>query len=150
MILGIDHVGLATTEPDTVGLALSALGMHRSDGGTADDYGVACEFWIHPGAPRPALELVSPTRPDSSVEARLAGAGPGLYHIAFLVSDLSADMDHLSRSGFRLLDREPCGGARPGMRVAFMYLRRPAGLLVELVEYGSAAKRESLGDSGDV
>jgi methylmalonyl-CoA/ethylmalonyl-CoA epimerase len=137
VILGIDHVGLATADPDTVVRSLSALGMQRSDGGTADDYGVACEFWVFPAAVGPALELVSPTRPDSAVGARLAGEGPGLYHVAFLVSDLATDTDRLRRDGFRLLDREPCAGARPGMRVAFMYVPRPAGLLVELVEYGS-------------
>lgn len=137
MILGIDHVGLATDDPAGVGGVLGSLGMRRSDGGTAGAYAVACEFWTYPEAVRPAIELVSPDAPGSAVDGRLASEGPGIYHVAFHVDDLVADMDRLRRDGFRLLDREPCAGARPGMRVAFLYVPRPAGLLVELVEYQS-------------
>jgi methylmalonyl-CoA/ethylmalonyl-CoA epimerase len=135
VILGIDHVGLATDDPAGVGRVLSALGLLRADAGTAGAYGVACEFWAYPEAAQPAIELVSPDVHPSAVDSRLAAEGPGLYHVAFHVDDLVADMDRLRRDGFRLLDREPCAGARPGMRVAFLYAPRPAGLLVELVEY---------------
>ena len=41
----------------------------------------------------------------------------------------------LRGSGFALLDENPCAGARTGMRVAFLYLGKPTGLLVELVQY---------------
>jgi methylmalonyl-CoA/ethylmalonyl-CoA epimerase len=137
VILGIDHLGVATDEPDGVAGFLTALGMHRSDAGIAADYGVACEFWRYPTGDGTAVELVSPTREDSAVSGRLAEDGPGLYHIAFAVDDLRGELDRLRRNRFRLVDREPCAGARPGMRVAFLYLPRPAGLLVELVEYES-------------
>ncbi|MFC4907211.1 VOC family protein [Actinomadura gamaensis] len=136
MILGIDHIGLATDDPDGVAPFLSALGLAASDRGVAEAYGVACEFWHRPGEPaHPAVELVSPAGDDSSVAGRLADPGPGLYHLAFTVDDLEADLAKLRAQGFTAVDREPCAGARPGMRVAFLYARRPAGLLVELVQY---------------
>lgn len=140
MILAIDHIGLATDDPDGVAPFLSALGLAASDKGVADAYGVACEFWGRPGSgAQPAVELVSPTRADSSITGRLAEAGPGLYHVAFTVDDLEGDLAKLRAQGFTAVDREPCAGARPGMRVAFLYARRPAGLLVELVQYGDHA-----------
>ncbi|MDL4774167.1 MULTISPECIES: VOC family protein [Thermomonosporaceae] len=136
MILGIDHIGMATDDPEGVAPFLTALGMTVSDRGTADDYGVACEFWHYSdGIGQPAVELVSASRSDSSVAGRLEQHGPGLYHVAFGVDDLEAELDRLRGHGFTAVDHVACSGARPGMRVAFLYARRPAGLLVELVQY---------------
>jgi methylmalonyl-CoA/ethylmalonyl-CoA epimerase len=161
MILGIDHIGLATGDPDGVARFLAVLGLHRTDRGVAADYGVACEFWGYANGRQPAIEVVSPLGPDSSVSGRLERAGPGLYHLAFAVDDLAGEMDRLRREGFSAVHREPCRGARPGMRVAFMYLRRPACLLVELVEQETQSqqstrqredddgRREKMGTAGD-
>lgn len=82
-----------------------------------------------------AVELVAPVRGDSAVTGHLARKGPGLYHIAFEVDDVELELARLRSNGFVPVDREPCAGARPGMRVAFMYVRKPAGLLIELVQY---------------
>ncbi|MFF6908738.1 VOC family protein [Streptomyces sp. NPDC012389] len=142
MILGIDHIGLATAEPDRTGAQLSALGLHRTDEGTADAYRVACSFWSLPGDPAgAAVELVSPTGPGSAVEGRLRGPGPGFYHLALTVDDLAEETARLRASGFLVLDAEPCRGARPGMRVVFVYAPEPADLLVELVHYAPAPAR---------
>ncbi|MEU7114575.1 VOC family protein [Streptomyces sp. NPDC046182] len=139
MILGLDHVGLATADPARAGAQLAALGLARTDHGEAAAYGVSCEFWSLPGAPAStAVELVSPTRSGSAIDGRLAGAGPGLYHLAFTVDDLAGETARLRSLGYLLLDAEPCRGARPGMSVTFLYQPEPADLLVELVHYGPA------------
>ncbi|MFE9420012.1 VOC family protein [Streptomyces griseofuscus] len=136
MILGIDHIGLATGRPDRAGAQLAVLGLARTDRGEAEAYGVDCEFWSLPGdRGGTAVELVSPARPDSAVSGRLAAVGPGFYHIALTVDDLDGETARLRREGFLALDAEPCQGARPGMRVAFLYLPEPAELMVELVHY---------------
>jgi methylmalonyl-CoA/ethylmalonyl-CoA epimerase len=127
-----------TDDPTGVGKYISALGMHLADGGLAHDYGVACEFWQHRDAGQPAVEVVAPVGEDSAVTDYLARKGPGLYHIAFEVDDVEHELARLSGSGFVAVDRAPCAGARAGMRVAFMYLRKPAGLLIELVQYQPA------------
>jgi methylmalonyl-CoA/ethylmalonyl-CoA epimerase len=143
MILRIDHVGVATADPAGTASLLEVLGLARGDVGVAEEYGVACEFWQVPaeaaampgGSVAPAVEVVSPVREGSSVAAVLA-RGPGPYHIAFEVDDVAAELARLRRSGFVPVDRAPCRGARPGMRVAFVYLAKPAGFLIELVQYG--------------
>jgi methylmalonyl-CoA/ethylmalonyl-CoA epimerase len=136
VILGIDHIGLATEYPAGVSEFLTVLGMRKDDGGVADAYGVACEFWSHPSARgQPALELVTPIRDDSAVTSHLAHRGPGLYHVAFEVDDLDAELARLCASGFVPVDAAPCAGARPAMRVAFLYVPKPAALLIELVQY---------------
>lgn len=136
MILRIDHVGVATEDPSGVGEFLSALGMSVEDEGVADAYGVACQFWqFSAGAGLPSVELVAPVRDDSAITGHLNKRGPGPYHIAFEVDDVEAELARLRGRGFLAVDRVPCQGAREGMRVAFMYLRKPAGFLIELVQY---------------
>jgi methylmalonyl-CoA epimerase len=136
VILGIDHIGLATDDPAGVEAFLTALGMQQTDHGIAAAYGVACQFWQHSaGCGRPAIEVVAPVVAGSPVEGRLARTGPGLYHIAFEVDDIDAELARLRRSGFVAVDPQPRAGARADMQVAFMYGRKPAGLLIELVRY---------------
>lgn len=145
MILGIDHIGLATDDAAGAGVFLAALGMRQTDAGIARGYGVACEFWAyddgdsgdHPRAAGPAMETVCPLRAGSPVAGRLARHGPGLYHVAFTVDDIGAELVRLRGHGFAPVDSGPQAGARKGMRVAFMYAPRPACLLIELVCYAS-------------
>jgi methylmalonyl-CoA/ethylmalonyl-CoA epimerase len=145
MIVGVDHIGLATTDPLGVGEFLGALGLSRVDGGTADDYGVACEFWRGPHRDIGTdIEIVSPARDGSAIDSRLTGQGPGLYHIAFVVDDVRAESRRLRGLGLSPVDADPCRGARPGMKVAFMYVPRPACFLVELVEYGPSKRENSV------
>lgn len=133
MILRIDHIGLATGDPSHTGSFLAALGMRLTDGGVADAYGVSCHFWQH--SEGPAVELVAPARDDSAITGYLSRKGPGLYHIAFEVDDVELELARLRGHGFIPVDAKPCAGAREGMQVAFMYVGKPAGLLIELVQY---------------
>lgn len=142
MILRIDHIGVATEDLDGVGALLGALGMARDDAGLADAYGVACEFWqISPGPGQISVELVAPVRDDSAISTHLERHGAGPYHIAFEVDDIVAELARLRTRGFAAVDRVPCQGARTGMQVAFMYLPKPAGFLIELVKYDRVSTR---------
>jgi methylmalonyl-CoA/ethylmalonyl-CoA epimerase len=134
MIIGIDHVGVATREPEAAGELLGQLGLFCLDAGTASAYGVRCDFWGPLGGGA-GVELVAEVAAGSAVTGVLDRAGPGLYHVAFEVDDLEAELARLRRSQIVLVDRTPCRGARPGMEVAFVYARRPVALLVELVQY---------------
>lgn len=134
MIIGLDHVGVATSDPVGAGSLLALLGLSPGDRGAAADYGVDCEFWT-PADGGPAVELVSPRDEQAAVNGRLARKEQGLYHVAFEVDHLEGELERLRGEGFVLVDQEPRTGARPGMRVAFVYARQPAGLLIELVEY---------------
>jgi methylmalonyl-CoA/ethylmalonyl-CoA epimerase len=135
MILRIDHIGLATGEPDVLAPFLGALGLSRVDGGVAEEYRVACEFWQAGGLDgEPSIELVSPSAPGSTLDGLLARNGPGLHHVAFEVDRIEPELARLREAGFIAVDEEPCSGARTGMTVAFTYLRA-TNLLVELVHY---------------
>ena len=135
MILRIDHIGVVTGEPSALAPFLSALGMSKIDNGIADAYRTACEFW-RAEAGEPMIELVSPAEPGSVLDGHLSRNGPGLHHVAVEVDDIDGELIRLRAAGFRPVDLTPCAGARSDMLVAFTYLPKPAGLLVELVQYG--------------
>jgi methylmalonyl-CoA/ethylmalonyl-CoA epimerase len=145
MILGVDHVGLRTDDPAAAAPFLSALGLRSVDSGAAADFGVDCEFWARDESST-AVELVSPVDERSAVHDQLVRNGPGLYHLAFEVDALEADVAGLRERGFTLVTGRPCAGAREGMRVAFLYARRPLGLLVELVQYDRPPSHSRLVD----
>lgn len=135
--MGIDHIGLATEDPGGVATFLSLLGLGKDDQGIAEEYGVACEFWSYPGAGgQPAVELVTPVREDSALSDHFSRRSPSLYHVALEVDDLDGELARLRGHGLVSVDAAPCAGARPGTRVAFLYVPKPAALLVELVQYG--------------
>ncbi|MBB5873912.1 methylmalonyl-CoA/ethylmalonyl-CoA epimerase [Allocatelliglobosispora scoriae] len=110
--------------------------MVKFDEGIAETYGVDCQFWgvgAEPGAA--AIELVAPNRDDAAIHGHLRRSGAGLYHVAFEVDDIDAELRRLRDGGATPVDRGPCAGARAGMRVCFVYLGTATGLLVELVQY---------------
>lgn len=135
MILRIDHIGVVTGEPSALAPFLGALGMSKVDEGIAGAYRTACEFW-QSGSGEPMIELVSPAEPGSVLDGQLTRTGPGLHHVAVEVDDIDDELARLRAAGFRPVDLAPCAGARADMLVAFTYLPKPAGLLVELVQYG--------------
>ena len=142
MFLGIDHVGFMIADPVRAGTFMKMLGLSLNDQGTGPDYGVACDFYQYSSAPEEvALEMVTPTRDDSAISAPLAARGPGLYHVAFEVDDLEGDAQQLVAGGFVDIDGGPQGGARPGMRVIYLYLPDPVGSLMELVQYETPKRR---------
>ncbi|MGA5134100.1 VOC family protein [Streptomyces olivoreticuli] len=139
MIIRFDHVGVATGDPAVAGQLLSDLGLVKSDVGTAEAYGVSCDFWS-PDEGGAAVELVAPLCAAAAVQGHLDRHGPGLYHIAFEVDDVRDELDRLRAAGFVPVDTEPKAGARPDMWVAFVYAKKPVGLLIELVQYNRAER----------
>jgi methylmalonyl-CoA epimerase len=63
----------------------------------------------------------------------LAGRGPGLHHVAYLVADIEGTLAQLRERGVRLVDETPRIGIR-GHRVAFLHPAANGGVLTELVE----------------
>lgn len=139
MIIRLDHVGVAVEDFSDVKAPLTALGLEMVHVSGVEAYGVACEFWRFPKAPDGALvEIVSPVATESAIDKHLRNSGPGLYHLAFEVDDLDAEVERLRQHGFTRVDRQSCSGAWPGMRVRFMYFPGPVDALIELISYGES------------
>lgn len=79
------------------------------------------------------VQLLRPLGSDTPVGKFLAKNGEGLHHIAYAVSSIERALEHLRRSGARLIDEKPRRGGR-GARIAFVHPADLAGTLIELVE----------------
>ncbi len=130
-ILGIEHVAVAVVDrEEPVRVFHQLLGLQ--DGGTEElpDQQVITHIF---DTGRGKLELLEATSPGSPVSRFIDKKGPGIHHIAFLVDDLSAWLQHLELRGVELIDRQPRRGAE-GYLIAFLHPRSTAGILVELCQ----------------
>jgi methylmalonyl-CoA/ethylmalonyl-CoA epimerase len=88
------------------------------------------------------IELIEPTETTSGVARFLAERGrPTLHHLCFVVDDLRGTLAALAQRGVELIDREPRAGAEG--EVAFLHPRASDGVLVELIDRQSLAKRHT-------
>ena len=136
-MLSLDHLGLATADADALARLLETLvGGTRYKSEVVAEQGVDAHFLpaASPGAPAPALELLEPTDPDSTVTRFLEKRGPGMHHLALRVPRVEAAMTQAQEQGVRVLSDEPRPGAG-GKRVAFLHPKDTGGVLIELCEH---------------
>ena len=78
------------------------------------------------------IELIEPTRPDSSLSAFLEKRGEGLHHICLEVDDIAAALQEMQDKGTPVLDQEPRVAAEG--RAIFLHPKGTHGVLLELLE----------------
>jgi methylmalonyl-CoA epimerase len=79
------------------------------------------------------VQLLSPTRPDSTVARFLETKGEGIHHVGYRVKDCAAALEAAVASGARAIDHHPRPGSR-GTTVAFLHPKTAFGTLIELVQ----------------
>jgi methylmalonyl-CoA/ethylmalonyl-CoA epimerase len=79
------------------------------------------------------VQLLSPTRDDSTVAKFLERKGEGLHHIGYRVDDCAAALEIVKGQGFRAIDEVPRPGSR-GTTIAFLHPKTAFGTLIELVQ----------------
>jgi methylmalonyl-CoA/ethylmalonyl-CoA epimerase len=131
LLTDIDHVAIAVRDIEAAitwyARAFGAEVVHRED--VASD-GVH-EALIRVGASY--LQLLTPTRDDSTVAAFLERRGEGLHHVGYRVVDCAAAIATLKDLGARMIDEVPRPGSR-GTTIAFVHPRTSFGTLIELVQ----------------
>ncbi len=79
------------------------------------------------------VQLLTPTRDDSTVAKYLATKGEGLHHVGYRVDDCAAALQAIKDGGGRVIDETPRPGSR-GTTVAFVHPKTSFGTLIELVQ----------------
>jgi methylmalonyl-CoA/ethylmalonyl-CoA epimerase len=129
----IHHIGHAVDDlPAAIGVYERLLGGEVEHRDTVPAQGVEAVS-IRVGSGR--IELLRPLGEDTPVGKFLTNRGPGMHHVAYLVSDIRASLRGAADAGAELIDSEPRPGLF-GLEVAFIHPGSVAGVLVEYVQYG--------------
>ncbi|MGW7532693.1 methylmalonyl-CoA epimerase [Amycolatopsis sp. NPDC054798] len=135
-VTAIDHVGIAVPDLD------AAIAFHRDHFGLEvaheevnDEQGVREAMLRAPGTAgtETMIQLLAPSRDDSTIAKFIGRNGPGLQQLALRVSDVDAAAAALREKGLRLLYAEAKRGTS-NSRVNFVHPKDAGGVLVELVE----------------
>jgi methylmalonyl-CoA epimerase len=79
------------------------------------------------------IQLLTPSRPDSTVAKYLEKNGEGIHHVGYRVDDCAAALEAVKANGHRVIDEQPRPGSR-GTTVAFIHPKTAFGTLIELVQ----------------
>lgn len=135
LVTAIDHVGIAVPDLDAaIAFHRETFGLEVSHEEVNDEQGVREAMLRAPGdTTGAAVQLLAPSRPDSTIAKFLDRSGPGLQQLAFRVTDVAAACDALRAKGLRVLFDEPKRGTADS-RVNFVHPKDAGGVLVELVQ----------------
>ncbi|MTD52658.1 methylmalonyl-CoA epimerase [Amycolatopsis pithecellobii] len=135
VVTTVDHVGIAVPDLDAaIAFYADTFGLRATHTEVNEEQGVR-EAMLHaPGDESgPAVQLLAPLRPDSTIAKFLDTKGAGLQQVAYRVDDVEAAAETLRAKGLRLLyDKAKRGTA--DSKVNFVHPKDAGGVLVELVE----------------
>ncbi|SNS77992.1 methylmalonyl-CoA epimerase [Actinacidiphila glaucinigra] len=136
MLTRIDHIGIACFDLDkTVEFYRATYGFEVFHTEVNEEQGVReAMLKINETSDGGAsyLQLLEPTREDSTVAKWLAKNGEGVHHIAFGTEDVDADAASVRDKGVRVLYDSPRKGSM-GSRITFLHPKDCHGVLTELV-----------------
>ncbi len=125
----IDHIGIAVKSLESaVKKWETILGIKADIISEVESQAVKIAFF---GTKNGKIELLEPTRNDSTVRKFLDKKGEGVHHIAIKTKDLNSLIDKLRKDGQEIA--KPFIGAE-GARVTFIHPKHSNGVLIELVE----------------
>src|SRR5438045_2997292 len=105
-----DHAAVATREPEKLRRVLAIIGLADAGTEAVASQGVITHF-LKPQASEAAVEILEVTDPKGVVGKYLDKKGPGIHHLSFRVTDLSALSAELRKQGVRLTYEQAQPGA---------------------------------------
>ena len=131
LLTEIDHVAIAVNDleaavayyRDTFGCEVEHREVVERDGVEEALLKVADSY----------VQLLTPTRDDSTVAKYLATKGEGIHHVGYRVADCAQALESVKAQGHRVIDDAPRPGSR-GTTVAFVHPKTAFGTLIELVQ----------------
>ena len=135
LLTEIDHVAIAVNDieaaiayyRDTFGCEVEHREVVEKDGVEEALLRVADSY----------IQLVTPSRDDSTVAKFLANKGEGLHHVGYRVESCADALESVKARGYRVIDEVPRPGSR-GTTVAFVHPKTAFGTLIELVQENPA------------
>ncbi|WP_344859414.1 methylmalonyl-CoA epimerase [Amycolatopsis ultiminotia] len=135
-VTAIDHVGIAVPDLDAaIAFHGEHFGLELVHEEVNEEQGVHEAMLRAPGTAgtETLIQLLAPSREDSTIAKFIGRNGPGLQQLALRVSDVDAAAAALRAQGLRLLYEQAKRGTSDS-RVNFVHPKDAGGVLVELVE----------------
>lgn len=139
-VTAIDHVGIAVPDLDAaIAFYRDHFGLEVAHEEVNEEQGVREAMLRAPGTAgtETMIQLLAPSRDDSTIAKFIGRNGPGLQQLALRVSDVDAAAAALREQGLRLLYDAAKRGTS-NSRVNFVHPKDAGGVLVELVEPAAA------------
>lgn len=131
MIQKIDHIGIAVKSIyEALPFYQQQFGIKETAFEEVQDQQVRIAFLPVEGI---QLELLEPTSENSPISKFIQKRGPGIHHIAFVVSQLEESLNILAENGIELIDKCPRKGAQ-NKQIAFLHPKSTQGCLFELIQ----------------
>jgi methylmalonyl-CoA/ethylmalonyl-CoA epimerase len=131
MLNRIDHVGIAVRDLDeAIRIYERRLGLRSTGRERLEHEGIEIAM-IPIGESR--IELITPLRPESTVQKFLQDRGEAVHHVAFSTDDVGASLAQAAAAGGQLLDEVARPGAH-GTLIGFVHPKSLCGVLTEFVE----------------
>jgi methylmalonyl-CoA epimerase len=127
----LDHLGIAVVDLSaSIAFYERTFGFRVDSRETVESQGVELAFVKLDNT---LIELLMPTRADSTLAKFLQKRGPGLHHVCYRVPDIRAEMQRLKGLGIEFIHEFPRPGAHHSL-IAFMHPKSTGGVLTELCE----------------
>jgi methylmalonyl-CoA/ethylmalonyl-CoA epimerase len=127
----IEHLGIAVKDIEaTTKIYEALLGKPAYQSEEVESEGVKTVFFK---TGENKIELLGATRDDSPIAKFIEKKGEGIHHVAFDVEDINAEIERLTKAGFRLINEQPKKGADNKI-IAFLHPKSTNGVLVELCQ----------------
>ena len=127
----IEHIGIAVKDLEAANNTYEKLlGYEPYKQEVVDPEGVATSFFT---SGESKIELLAAPNPGSPIANFIERRGEGIYHIAFAVEDIHAEVARLKAEGFKIINEEPRKGADNKL-VVFVHPKSANGVLVELCQ----------------
>jgi len=131
MIDAVSHIGIAVNDlPSAIALYERLLNRKVDQIEKNEKDGIEIAFFRLDNM---SIELISPTRPDSTIAKFIEKRGEGIHHIALKTDDITKEMNRVESFGLKLISREAKLGSH-GTKIVFIHPRELRGVLVELVQ----------------
>lgn len=130
-MLTIEHIGIAVKDLAVAKLLYEKLlntSCYKTEVVASENVNIA---FFKQGNTK--IELLEGMAEESAIAKFIGKRGEGLYHIAFEVEDIVAEMQRLQAAGFTLINEQPKRGADNKL-VCFLHPKDACGVLVELCQ----------------
>jgi len=131
MILHIEHVGIAVSDPEAARQTFAKLlGKQAYKSEKVESENVETHFFrLGEGQ----IELLESTDPEGVISKFIAKKGQGMHHIALRTDDIEAEIKRLQDLGFEFISPVPKKGADHKL-ICFLHPKSTNGVLVELCQ----------------